>query len=501
MRRPPGALVAVLAVAGTAVGVTSAVLGPQRPAAPAAPAAAVVPVTDATLVCPDPSGVPGRQRTTVGAAASPGVDAGTGGESDGTVAGGVLGEPAADLLRGPGRAATRSFAGSAGPYVVTATGPVAAGLEAVQLSRTDGGAERGLAGARCVRPATRFAFVGVGTKVGEDPRLYLTNAGDVPALVDLSLTGTAGPLPSTAGQGLRVGAHQRVVLRLVGLVPDQAALAVTVTARSGRIAAALRDTRRQGDRPGGVDWVPPAAAAARTLVLPGIDWHAGQQLLTIADPGPTAAAVRVQVVRGDGSFVPSGLDAVAVPAGRLRTVDLTEAVGGRGAAVRLVSDRPVRAGLTSTLAGAGDYADYADTAFATATRPVSDVVVPLLPIDPRLHQVAGVQLVAAEGAATVTVRPIGGGPARPLTRSLAPGTMGLVDVAADLRARGAVALELHVLPGSGPVHAAAYWYEQGTRGPMLTVVELASPARTLAVPALRPDQLAPYAGARDHSSS
>ena len=63
---------------------------------------------------------------------------------------------------------------------------------------------------------------------------------------------------------------------LDALAPGVTRFAVHVHARSGRIAAAVRDQQVDGLTPRGADWLPPAAAPARQQVLPGVAAGAGR---------------------------------------------------------------------------------------------------------------------------------------------------------------------------------------------------------------------------------
>jgi hypothetical protein len=408
-----------------------------------------------------------------------------------------LGGPSDLLLHGVG-AATRSYAGPSSAVVVAAAGSLAAGVEAVQRSRTDSGPARGLAAVRCVTPGGRFTFLGVGTGLGEDPRLVLTNAGDIPALVDVGLAADSGQLPSTTAQGLRVAPRTRVEVRLVGIAPNRGALAVTVNARTGRVAAALWDSRRDGDTPKGDDWVPPTAPAARQLVIAGVPAHAGGQRLVLADPGPIDATAQIEVVRSDGSSVPTGLEGVPVKAGAVGVVDVGQAIGGQAVALRITADQPLQAGLVTSLPGANG---FTDTAFTAATRPVTDAVAALPASVGGATQQAALHLVAAGGAAEVRLVPVGGAPgAAAVQVDLRPGTVRVVDPSTLWQRTEPAAVDVEVVPGSGPVRVATTWYEQGARGPLVTVVPAVPEPRTVTRPGSRPDPLAGLAQRPGQSS-
>jgi hypothetical protein len=63
-----------------------------------------------------------------------------------------------------------------------------------------------------------------------------------------------------------------------------------------------------------------------------------------------------------------------------------------------------------------------------------------------------------------------------------------------------LAVDVVVAPGSGPVHVATTWYEQGARGPLVTVVPAVPEPRTVTRPGSGPDPLAGLAERPGQSS-
>ena len=229
--------------------------------------------------------------------------------------------------------------------VVTARGPLAGGLEVEQLTRGDRAADRGFAGLRCGPPSSEAWFVGGGAAAGERGLLVLANSDDAPALVDVAVFSSTGAQDPRRGAGLAVAPHSRTFVQLDALAAGKDLLAVHVRTRRGRVAAALRHTRYDGQVPGGVEWVPQSQPPATTVVVPGVPVGPGRRYALITNPGPDDTTVSVQVTTSDGQFLPTGLEAVRVPAGHTVRERLDALTDTSGLALRVVSSGgPVLAG-------------------------------------------------------------------------------------------------------------------------------------------------------------
>lgn len=503
--RPSLVLAAVVATLAAGLGAADATLG--RPAAPAVAssagaAAGSSPVRGAALVCPDARGVPGRQVTWVRAAAVP---------KAGPAAGAGLGDGGYSRLDATTLGRTTSPARLTGAYgghelvvgkggaavAFSARGPVAAGLAAGQLTRSDGGLSRGLSATSCQPPGTQFSFVGGSTAVGADLTLYLANVDTVPASVDLVLLGEHGPIRAVNTQGIHVPPASRVAIDLVRLAAGSRLVATTVQVRSGRVAAGVADARRKGSLPEGVDWVPPTVGAGTHLVVPGVADGAGTRSLVVANPGTVAATAHVQLVTRQGAYVPTGLDAVAVPAGTVRAVDLTRQLAGQAGAVVLTGDRPLMASVQAVYSSADT--GFADFSWTTAA-PALDgpAVVPLLSVDERARRTSSLVLSAPAAGAHLTVTPLGPGGNLRSTASrevtVPAGRTTTVDVGRLLGVRDAMpAVVITPRAGSGPVYAEAVVRETGARGVLVTAIGVAGGPLTVAFPAVAADPTAPVA--------
>lgn len=436
------------------------------------------PVVERSLLCPDLSGVPGRTFTRATVAALPGP-AGSGT----AVMAPLAGRSAVSLppLGGPGSTAIADTAAAGGPIRVDARGPLAAGVAAEQVTRSDGGPARGLAETRCPAVAPEMWFVGGATTVGSSASLILVNPDNVPATADVTLLTPTGTVFPRSARGIEVRPRSSVRLALESLAPDSAALATHVRVVAGRLAAALFDARRRADLPLGVDYVPLSLAPARTAVVPGLLGGPGPRRVLVAAPGSDDATVQLRVTSSEGSFVPAAFNAVRVPAGTVIQVELAGVLAGRSAAVTLTSDVPVLAGAISgqvdARTGVGEFA------WTGASPPLQG---PALVPDDRVRAQADSVLVltAPTTAARVEIVTLGArGPAgRPIAISVPAGTT--VDVPLHRLAvpTGSFAVVVTPLPGSGPVYGARVLFELGSRGVLVSALTLARTGALVALP-------------------
>jgi len=340
MRRPPWALfaaIAGLAAVGSAAMITRPVSRPGAELQTLAGGGSAGTVR-ISLVCPDLRTLPGTLSTVIGV--------GAGRPAPGDVrlvpaAGGALG-PTAPLLTGGQHVA--AYQGPlTGPLALQAQGPVTASLVAEQLSRGNKTTDRGWSEARCEPPRAEQWFVGAATQAGDDPQLVLANPADTQAVTDVSVLTPAGTSDTNTGHNIALAPHTVTRLRLSTLAPDVPVTAVHVTTTTGQVSAAVRDVKSSGQTPLGTDWVPVSSPAA-SLTVPGIPGTViGQppkRTLFVADPAQTDATVRVEVTGPRGTFVPSGLDSVPIPAGTVRSLDISGPLAAGAGAVTVTSDDP-----------------------------------------------------------------------------------------------------------------------------------------------------------------
>lgn len=478
---PPLALVGVvgLLVAGTAAATAAGLpalagVGTGRP----------VTVIGATAVCPDlRQGVGVTTRVSAGSAAT---------STEGSIETQRL-SPSGPRLR---RAAVRPGQVSAGfggdvsgdGVVVTARGPLAGGLEVEQLTRGDRAADRGFAGLRCGPPSSEAWFVGGGAAAGERGLLVLSNSDDAPALVDVAVFSSTGAQDPRRGAGLVVAPHSRTIVQLDTLAAGKDLLAVHVRTRRGRVAAALRHTRYDGQVPGGVEWVPQSQPPATTVVVPGVPAGPGRRYALIANPGPDDTTVSVQVTTSDGQFLPTGLEAVRVPAGHTVRERLDALTDTSGLALRVVSSGgPVLAG--GYVLDTSDTGPVSEVSYTAGSAPLSG---PALLTDVDLDESRQETLLLSTlgtAPASVRLRPVAiSGSTTRLPRAttvrVPAGRTTTVDLVSLIvgATQGRFALEVVPAAGSAPVYAARYLRESGPDGPLTTLLDLQSPAQQVLRP-------------------
>lgn len=495
MRRQPLALLAVVAALLLLTGAVSAVQGPeQRRARPS-----LVEVQGATAVCPDVRQTPVLQtRVSVGAAPLPAGRSAAGGEVEANLVKGLTGFRVP--IEEPGQVSINlGTTTSDNGIVVNATGALATGLEVEQVARGRDGPYRGLAGLRCAPPGRDAWFVGAATGVADRSVLVLANVDDTPATVDVQVFGEKGAVDPRPGQGLTVRPHDRLLLPLDQLAPDQNHLVVHVVSRQGRVAAALRNNRVAGTTQLGFDYVPQAQPPADTVVVPGFPAGQGSRGLVIGNPGADDVAVSVQVTLLDGQFVPQGRDEVEVPAGQTVIVGLNQ----------LAAASPVTATVRSTggdVVAGGVVIDQQqfqvssirEISYAGSAQPLTgpalltDLVIDR-PTESTLY------LTAPEEAATVVITPIkvlgaAGDPPPGRRVSIPAGRLIAFRLSTFFPpgANARLAIEVRPAEDSGPVYANRYLRERGSRGTLTTLLTLQGPAQLVPRPVVVGDTQAAY---------
>ncbi|GAA4515747.1 hypothetical protein GCM10023191_085960 [Actinoallomurus oryzae] len=326
MNRLPANRFALAALVVLAVAALYGVASFARPAASAPRHGTTVPVTSAYAACPDTHGA------RVSAVTPPGAR----GSGQASVAGAPV------VLTTPGTAWSDDVTKGAGPWVFGAQGSLAPGLT-VEQTTSDGG----LAGTRCVQPATDLWFAGPGPADADGVSLYLTNVDDRPVTALVTALSPEGSIETPEGQDeVPVGPHStrlvQVGVQVEGFgqaAADAKLVALHVHALTGRLSAAVRVERKKG-----ADWLP-ETAPSRRVVVPGVPSGKGRRRLLIAVPGQDEAKVTVQGMARDGAFAPTGERALEAPALAVTPFDL--GLGGKPAALRLVADRPIVAALVA----------------------------------------------------------------------------------------------------------------------------------------------------------
>ncbi len=458
--------VALLAAVAAVVGADRAFPAEVPAVAGAAGPSEERPLSAATLVCPDAAEAGGGDRSTQITYA-------------GDQAGGAV---TAHWLTAatPETPATGSDQAQALPeqthnfvgVVLTASGAAATGFTASMTSRYDAGATAGTAGLACLAPTSEAYFVGPGTTLGRDPRLVLVNPDPTPANVDVSIAQDAKPFSPDNTRGIHLDGYGTTTIPLVDVAAEQAALAIHVLTRSGRVTAAVRDRWFSGSLPLGIDWLAAGAGPATDVVVPGVGGAGAAVTLVLASQSTDAGTVSVQALNATGAFTPAGLDSIELAPGAIVRLTVPRSAFAVAGALHVTSDVPL---LASAVSVRGDAAKppRPDLAWSPSAAPLSGPV----------RTPAGAQVVLTSATSTsVSLRSDSVSSA--LTVQLDVPAGAAVTVGADVFPAGAL-----VVPATpGLVRAAAVTTPPDLGG-AITASMLTAPPRTVVLLPARPDIL------------
>ncbi|HKA68402.1 MAG TPA: DUF5719 family protein [Actinomycetes bacterium] len=368
------------------------------------------------------------------------------------------------------------------PLLAKATGTVAPGFAASQTTRISGdGNGRSLSGTPCPQAGTEFWFAGTGSNGKlRTATLYMINPENAPARVDVEFYGDDGPVEASGLDAIVLKPGESLPKLLQVVAPAEDRLVVHVVASVGRVAAALYDNAHDGLQPHGADWIPGVAAASTRLIVPAIPGGSGERTLYLFVPGEDGALARLKLVGKRGTFSPAphqgdALDTIALDGNQLKQVSLTKAARGEPFGVLIEADRPVIAALR---VGTGD--SPPDIAYLAATPPLGG---PSVVADARNQNGATSKLVltAPNQAARVSVVAMVEGEQ---SRELEPvGIKAGVSREVSLgKVKGAFAIMITPLPGSGPVYASRVLTERSSDGDLLTIEQFQPSHTTALVP-------------------
>jgi hypothetical protein len=358
------------------------------------------------------------------------------------------------------------------PQVLTAPRDLAFGASTVAAA--DGGGERGLGAAACGAPGAEAWFAGVAISDADEADLLLSNTDATEAAVDITVHGDQGRLNAPGSRGIVVPGNSTVSVPLNVQVTSAAPVTLHLETSQGRVAAMLRQRSWAESVSRGADWLAPAAAPAREVVIPVVPAVAGTSTLVVANPGDRTAGVAIEVLGTSGRSALPGLENVQLPAGATRSFDLGEVAEPIG--LRLTSERPITAGVRST---SSTRPGRVDPSYSAAQPEVgTDALLPLA-----LGQGADGQLVLAnpgdgEASVEVTLGTQLGGPGVTSTVTVPAGGIGLVPLP---RAAVAVVGIRGEVPG---LRAAVVATRKLGRVDGVAVVPIVSNARAGAMPAV-----------------
>lgn len=326
-----------------------------QPAPPPEVAVAAEPIRSSVLLCPEP-GTGGNLGVRVTGAVIPDQPGQSGDGSAGlrTLPGA---ESASSNIARPGEQGQIEAFGSRLPAIEAyGEGALAPGLVADQWGRAPSGRSRGMASTSCAPAASDFWFVGGGAVAGRVTRVVLVNPDVTSAIVDVIIHGPEGEIETPTTRGLVVPGQDRLVVRLDEVAPGVNGTAFHVIVRSGRVGASVNDEQRVGLDVIGTDWIPSATEPATTVYVPGILAGDGARVLSVVSTTDNDAVVSVRVLAQDGSYTPFERGSIIVPAGAVRTLDMTPALpstpdGVLPATLELTSDQPIVAGMRQFFGG------------------------------------------------------------------------------------------------------------------------------------------------------
>jgi Family of unknown function (DUF5719) len=194
----------------------------------------------------------------------------------------------------------------------------------------------------CLAPVASQWFVGATADVTSKGTLTLVNSGLGKALISVTVFTENGP---QADQLFAVKANSFTSIQLATLAPGSQSLAIHVLPQTGRVNAFVTDERGRGLQTLGGDTVNSLESPAKNLVIPAIPQQTGKNsslphTLRILIPGDVGAPINVEITSTDGTFSPSGIDGMMIPAGKVVDLPLDIIMQSGKFALHLSSERP-----------------------------------------------------------------------------------------------------------------------------------------------------------------
>ena len=206
-------------------------------------------------------------------------------------------------------------------------------------------------GTICTDPATSQWFVGGSADITSRGKLILVNSGLSEAVADVFIWSDTSP-PTSKPVSVKANSFQ--TLGLDSLAPGDTSLVIRVVSRSGRLNAFVVDERGKGLRTLGGDLLSPSVSPAKEIFIPAIPLqpkvnNAPAQQLRLLAPGESDAIASVEVISGDGRFIPVGFDDITLKKGQVINLSLSPSVRSSVYGLRIVSDEPIVAGVFSNV--------------------------------------------------------------------------------------------------------------------------------------------------------
>jgi hypothetical protein len=238
-------------------------------------------------------------------------------------------------------------------------------------------------GALCMGPASSQWFVGGAADVTTRGRLIIVNSGLSDAVVDVESYTENGKQPLRT---VNVSSKDFLVIPIDSLAPGDKTMTVHIAPRSGRVNAFMIDEQGKGLKALGGDLVNASATASKTVVIPAIpnqnskNTPALPHTLRVLAPGDVDASITVEVLSGDGVFVPVGLNARSISAGIVTEFKLDPKINSKVMAIRITSTEPVVAAVKSTTVVTG----RKDFVWSTAAPELVPLTMAITGLDPAI---------------------------------------------------------------------------------------------------------------------
>jgi hypothetical protein len=280
------------------------------------------------------------------------------------------------------------------------------GMAAVsrQTSATD--TLSGVATASCLPPQFETWIAAGSSETGRQAVLSLTNPGDVPATVNVTVYGRVGQLAAPAARGILLQPGTRRVFPLTGFAPDEVSPVIQVTSTGSAVAAALHVSVTRGLSADGMAIVTGQFDAAEKIIVPGVLIDSDEQVLErrqvegFADLAPALrllspfgdTTAQIRVLRPGASDVVSDVN---LAEGRVTDIALDELGSGLFSVV-VEADSPLVGGARISSVGENS----TDLSWVSAQPILEQPTYVALPFGLE----ATLSLVAVDGDATVSIR-------------------------------------------------------------------------------------------------
>lgn len=206
-------------------------------------------------------------------------------------------------------------------------------------------------------------FIGGSANVTSKGSLVIVNSGLSPAAVDFKIYSSKPP--RTVNK--TIDANSVKYVKIDSLAPGEDSIAINAITRAGRVSVFMLDNRGSGLRTLGGDYVAPAPAPSKTVVIPIIPTPKlnakRSQLLRLVVPGNVDANIKATIFSDDGSFAPRGIDGANINGGTVKDISLKPIVSKSTYSLRIDSDVPLSAAVLTKLGG--------DFIWSTATSPIT----------------------------------------------------------------------------------------------------------------------------------